>query len=630
MSNPVGAQRYGLGGGDAYYDAVKYGGYTGTRKQFGRDQAEFAQNATAVAEAREEVEQNTQTVVNTAQTFTEETVPAAIQSVEEKGDTEEDRLELRTTELVEAVNTAGAVQVQAVRDEGTTQTGLVSDAGTAQVEAVEQAGSDQVDAVELAGSTQVGNVNSAGTTQVGNVDQAGTTQVGNVNTAGAAQVQAVEDKGEEVLNSIPEDYSDLAEEVDNLKTAITEQSEQLGDTIIVSHPQATADKSSDIFITYGTNGYVSYTDGHFTSDSDWRILLLTFNTDNSVSVVKNNASGVCGAVLYSQELQTIPTSSAQASTYYVRGARSDKEAYPMPTPESPWSITAGQMLAVFLRVNPYTDNNFTLTLTDYDTNVITLNNGVKFNTNQNKAIEDIAGNVLYGKKWVVCGDSFTNGADTGTISSGRYAGNKIVYPYLIGNRNNMEIVKFFNGGRTLAFPEEPGDFVNSLTAPDQIYNYQNIPADADYITIYLGINDSHHETGSGGDDEDDTGVIPLGTISDNTIYTYYGAWNVVLTWLLTNRPYAHIGIIVSNGCDRIAYRTAQIDIAKKYGISYIDLNGDARTRAMIRPQNEDISADVKTLLLISQAVDYNGGNTHPNNEAHKLESLFIEDFLRSL
>lgn len=222
MSNPVGAQRYGLGGGDAYYDAVKYGGYTGTREQFGRDQAEFAQNATAVAEAKEEVERNTQTVVNTAQTFTEETVPAAIQSVEEKGDTEEDRLELRTTELVEAVNTAGAVQVQAVRDEGTTQTGLVSGAGTAQVEAVEQAGSDQVDAVELAGSTQVENVNNTGTTQVGNVNQAGTTQVGNVNTAGATQVQAVEDKGEEVLNSIPADYTELSEEVDQLNNSVSE------------------------------------------------------------------------------------------------------------------------------------------------------------------------------------------------------------------------------------------------------------------------------------------------------------------------------------------------------------------------------------------------------------------------
>lgn len=220
MSNPVGAQRYGLGGGDAYYDAVKYGGYTGTREQFGRDQAEFAQNATAVAQAKEEVERNTQTVVNTAQTFTEETVPAAIQSVEEKGDTEEDRLEARTTELVQSINTAGAVQVQAVEDEGTEQIRLVSGAGTAQVEAVEQAGSDQVDAVEEAGSTQVGNVNNAGTTQVGNVNNAGSTQISAVNSEGSTQVQAVQDKGTEVLNSIPSDYTELTEDVDNLKTSL--------------------------------------------------------------------------------------------------------------------------------------------------------------------------------------------------------------------------------------------------------------------------------------------------------------------------------------------------------------------------------------------------------------------------
>lgn len=242
----------------------------------------------------------------------------------------------------------------------------------------------------------------------------------------------------------------------------------------------------------------------------------------------------------------------------------------------------------------------------------------------------VPNNILNGKKWVVCGDSFTAGADSGTIASGRYKGHKIIYPYLIGNRNAMEIVPFFEGGRTLAFPETPDNFVNSLTAPNQSYNYQNIPADADYITIYLGINDSHHESGQGGDGEDPTGIIPLGTISDNTVYTYYGAWNVVLTWILTNRPFSHIGIIVSNGCDRIAYRTAQIEIAKKYGIPYIDFNGDERTKAMIRPQNDDISVDVKALLLQKQAVNYAGGNYHPNNTAHEYESYIIESFLKSI
>ena len=103
-----------------------------------------------------------------------------------------------------------------------------------------------------------------------------------------------------------------------------------------------------------------------------------------------------------------------------------------------------------------------------------------------------SGNVLYGKKWTVCGDSFTAGVSGNVIKEGRYQGMNYVYPYLIGNRNDMEIVPFFMGGRTIAFPED-GTFHNSLTDPEAEWYYRNIPEDSDYITLYLGINDSHHE-----------------------------------------------------------------------------------------------------------------------------------------
>lgn len=243
-------------------------------------------------------------------------------------------------------------------------------------------------------------------------------------------------------------------------------------------------------------------------------------------------------------------------------------------------------------------------------------------------------NVLFGKKWVVCGDSFTNDGGTGSvIEDGKYAGRSYTYPWIIGTRQNMEIVRFFEGGRTLAFPANPGTFTNSLTNPNADWYYQNIPEDADYITIYLGINDEHHATG-GGDGEDPTGLIPLGTIDDETTATYYGAWNVVLTWLITNRPNAHIGIIVTNGLSIEGYRTAQIAIARKYGIPFIDLNGDDRTPAMLRTVNPNISSTIKQTLIAKWAVDPTGAggtvNTHPNDAAQLFESTFIENFLRSI
>lgn len=243
----------------------------------------------------------------------------------------------------------------------------------------------------------------------------------------------------------------------------------------------------------------------------------------------------------------------------------------------------------------------------------------------------------YGKKWVVFGDSFTHGgynsedgfdASVYKYQSGKYAGKNITYPYIIAERNDMEIVPFFAGGRTLANPAD-GSFTNSITNPACAGYYQNTPEDADYITIYLGINDSHHESGtSGGDGEDVTGVIPLGTIDDTDTSTFCGAWNVVLPWLMTNRPNAHIGIIVSNGVDRVEYRDATIAAAKKWGIPYLDLNGDERCPAMIRSKNPDISDEAKA--IINEKWRVTETNTHPNTAAQYYQSTFIEEWLRGL
>lgn len=274
-------------------------------------------------------------------------------------------------------------------------------------------------------------------------------------------------------------------------------------------------------------------------------------------------------------------------------------------------------------------------LVEYDADAIP--KVFKAGSTRNIVIADAvkAKNVLYGKKWAPIGDSFTYGSFSGALEGGKYEGKSIVYPYIIGNRNDMEILpKFFYSGRTLAYPSD-GTFDNSICNPNADFYYQNIPADVDYITIYLGINDCQH-TGSGStsDGEEATGVITLGTIDDLTTATHYGAWNVMLTWLLENRPFAHIGIIVTNGSTQ-EYRAAQIAIANKFGLPYIDLNGDERTPFMIRSCNANIPTNIKNIRKAAQAVDIDGSitgsiNTHPNDNAHLFESVFIENFLRSI
>lgn len=291
-------------------------------------------------------------------------------------------------------------------------------------------------------------------------------------------------------------------------------------------------------------------------------------------------------------------------------------------------------LARFSYLNTQTDSSVKIT---YDGSYSRkLDEAIDFSIRQKSTIDNMIaeknGDPLYGKKWAVCGDSFTNDGGTGTkITDGKYTGKSFTYPWIIGNRHNMNIVKFFEGGRTLAFPAVPDTFVNSLTNPNADWFYQNIPSDVDFITIYLGINDEHHApSSSGGDGEDNTGEIPIGTVNDETTATYLGAWNVVLTWLITNRPNAHIGIIVTNGiAGKDEYRQGQIAIATKYGIPYIDLNGDARTPAMLRTSNPNIPSTIKQALIQKWAVDPSS-NTHPNDAAQLFESHFIENFLRSI
>ena len=240
-------------------------------------------------------------------------------------------------------------------------------------------------------------------------------------------------------------------------------------------------------------------------------------------------------------------------------------------------------------------------------------------------------NILYNKKWAVIGDSFTSGdfkgytGDTTIREDGPYKGNTATYDYLIGNRNEMIIQHLAAGGRTLATPAVDS-FTNCVTS-DEVY--KAVDEDTDYLTIKIGINDSHHRPGStDSDGEDQTGVIEIGSIDDKTKNTFYGAWNVVLDYWITNYPKLKIGIIVSNGCETDDYRKATIAIANKWGIPYIDVNGDERTPMMHRSTNPNISSIAKQKRLLAFRVS--NTNTHPNLDAHKYESTIIENFLRSL
>ena len=79
-----------------------------------------------------------------------------------------------------------------------------------------------VGAINTARDGALSAIGQAGTTQVNAVNQAGANQVAAVNQAGTTQVQAVEDKGDEVLDSIPQDYTDLVDDVADLTRQLSD------------------------------------------------------------------------------------------------------------------------------------------------------------------------------------------------------------------------------------------------------------------------------------------------------------------------------------------------------------------------------------------------------------------------
>ena len=246
------------------------------------------------------------------------------------------------------------------------------------------------------------------------------------------------------------------------------------------------------------------------------------------------------------------------------------------------------------------------------------------NTMINDAIP-FTGNVLDGKKWVACGDSFTHGdfqrsmTDDYTFTDSPYYGQNKVYPFWIGRRNQgLTVINEAISGSTMTAGESG---VNPFSGD----RYTSVPSDADYITLMFGINDSGNS-------------CPIGTIDDNDNTTFYGAWNVVLNYFITNFPYAHIGIIVGPGMQTSSgqqYANAEIAVAKKWGIPYLNIqfeSGGENIPLMLRTSNPDVSAAAKALRNSQQYVNNQEGTTnmHPNEKAHEFGSTFIEAWLRTL
>lgn len=237
---------------------------------------------------------------------------------------------------------------------------------------------------------------------------------------------------------------------------------------------------------------------------------------------------------------------------------------------------------------------------------------------------DTKANILDGKKWAACGDSFTVGDFTGYVDpeghtdtdSDAYdpeTGHWKTYPWWISQRNNMDVQWLAVGG---------SDFTNiegatrPFSSSSSSVNYTQIASDCDYITFMFGLNENSLTTAQ------------IGTKTDTTNETLWGAYNIVLEAVLTANPMVKIGIIVSDAFLSQTYHDALIDIAKYWGIPYLDLRNGVQVPMMIGGRLDDYSQTAKALR--NAAFQVSQSNFHPSVVGHEYRSTVIENFLRSL
>lgn len=215
-----------------------------------------------------------------------------------------------------------------------------------------------------------------------------------------------------------------------------------------------------------------------------------------------------------------------------------------------------------------------------------------------------SGNVLSGKKWWACGDSYTAWSDS-IYPSGPFAGCNITYPYIIGSRNGMQVYNEAVSGSTL---------VNLGTRTDYFANtrYKEAPFQPDYITLMFGLNEVNAK---------------LGTKTSTDVKTVWGAYNQVMRYLIVTYPLAKIGIIISDSWMTNELADTLIDIARYWGVPYLDLKRDPKITKMLGTDGvvKQEAASIRHNALVSPKDD-----DHCGVVGHEYRSTIIEHWLRSL
>ena len=350
----------------------------------------------------------------------------------------------------------------------------------------------------------------------------------------AAAVKSVEDKGAETLASIPEDYTALAEAVDNLgfETGNLFDKETVTNGYIINNDGVEQALEAYCYSDYipiknGKTYCVSYAltspGGIYDIDKVYK------GRPYVVTEVSNYHTFVApfdGFVRVNMHKSGIETNPLQTADDFIISEGTELKNYP-----------------------PY----------GYFVNKKILKSEAQANELKTFVNEHNALNVLYGKTLAIFGDSRTwyNGNPYGERTKAELRGKTCIgYQQTIEKMLGCHIISEGVSGNTSA------QICNRITA----YNFTNVDA----VLLEGGVNDFVKQS------EVTVGAIaPIGSDFDTT--TVYGAWQNAIEYILTNYPkvkiYMTISAIAWTSSGIFPYEIARIkkDIAELYNLPIVDL-----------------------------------------------------------
>lgn len=282
-------------------------------------------------------------------------------------------------------------------------------------------------------------------------------------------------------------------------------------------------------------------------------------------------------------------------------------------------------------------------------------------------------NVLYGKKYLAIGDSFTQGYFENYVDKSGKKGkqsdaydpdtaNYKTYPWHIMKRNNMQMRNVAAGGGTMHYnPQDPFNFSKDHFCT-RLEALKNEISSSDYITIAYGLNEEYgvrpisilYDVNSNKQIKDKLqdpnnsylssykdvylsnlndpvynsvmlSGVTYGDATSTDLSTINGAWNTTLKFILENNPTVKIGIIINDGGINQQHHDTLVDISKRWGIPYLDMCDDPKVPVGIRGRLHDLCDEAKEIRNAAFTFEQ-----HPNLAGHYARSTYIENFMRSL